>query len=105
MLVNGVANINKSCEFYIVENGKFTIEVVLVIGALRKLGGIVTIVLQNYPINSSHRIVQTLEKSPLANSTIELDFMYMNTQQDFNCLLYTSPSPRDLSTSRMPSSA
>ena len=25
--------------------------------------------------------------------------------QSFNCLLYTSPSPRDLSTSRMPSSA
>ena len=25
--------------------------------------------------------------------------------QDMNCLLYTSPSPRDLSTSRMPSSA
>ena len=25
--------------------------------------------------------------------------------QDFSCLLYTSPSPRDLSTSRMPSSA
>ena len=25
--------------------------------------------------------------------------------QDFACLLYTSPSPRDLSTSRMPSSA
>ena len=24
---------------------------------------------------------------------------------DTNCLLYTSPSPRDLSTSRMPSSA
>ena len=24
---------------------------------------------------------------------------------DMNCLLYTSPSPRDLSTSRMPSSA
>ena len=28
------------------------------------------------------------------------DFTYDN-----NCLLYTSPSPRDLSTSRMPSSA
>ena len=27
------------------------------------------------------------------------------TQQYTNCLLYTSPSPRDLSTSRMPSSA
>ena len=25
--------------------------------------------------------------------------------QPYNCLLYTSPSPRDLSTSRMPSSA
>ena len=25
--------------------------------------------------------------------------------QDWSCLLYTSPSPRDLSTSRMPSSA
>ena len=28
-----------------------------------------------------------------------------NTSQFRNCLLYTSPSPRDLSTSRMPSSA
>ena len=27
------------------------------------------------------------------------------TIEDYNCLLYTSPSPRDLSTSRMPSSA
>ena len=26
-------------------------------------------------------------------------------QLDYSCLLYTSPSPRDLSTSRMPSSA
>ena len=31
--------------------------------------------------------------------------LYYGTEQDFNCLLYTSPSPRDLSTSRMPSSA
>ena len=30
---------------------------------------------------------------------IKIDAMYIN------CLLYTSPSPRDLSTSRMPSSA
>ena len=28
-----------------------------------------------------------------------------NSAQHTNCLLYTSPSPRDLSTSRMPSSA
>ena len=35
--------------------------------------------------------------------------LYENTrvlvQKYINCLLYTSPSPRDLSTSRMPSSA
>eukprot|EP00831_Metopus_contortus_P017878 TRINITY_DN1757_c0_g1_i1.p2 TRINITY_DN1757_c0_g1~~TRINITY_DN1757_c0_g1_i1.p2 ORF type:complete len:213 (+),score=35.76 TRINITY_DN1757_c0_g1_i1:169-807(+) len=29
----------------------------------------------------------------------------MNNEEKKNCLLYTSPSPRDLSTSRMPSSA
>ena len=29
----------------------------------------------------------------------------VNTEEQYNCLLYTSPSPRDLSTSRMPSSA
>ena len=30
---------------------------------------------------------------------------FMNKPESINCLLYTSPSPRDLSTSRMPSSA
>ena len=29
----------------------------------------------------------------------------LNTIAEYSCLLYTSPSPRDLSTSRMPSSA
>ena len=29
----------------------------------------------------------------------------IDSAQFYNCLLYTSPSPRDLSTSRMPSSA
>ena len=32
----------------------------------------------------------------------ELGYRYLG---HWNCLLYTSPSPRDLSTSRMPSSA
>ena len=30
---------------------------------------------------------------------------YKKNRENFDCLLYTSPSPRDLSTSRMPSSA
>ena len=46
-------------------------------------------------------------------STVQLRFLYYISHEeynflwtdDFSCLLYTSPSPRDLSTSRMPSSA
>ena len=33
------------------------------------------------------------------------DYIAAKEDQAFICLLYTSPSPRDLSTSRMPSSA
>ena len=41
-----------------------------------------------------------LDHSPLVALTGQADLERMH-----NCLLYTSPSPRDLSTSRMPSSA
>ena len=34
-----------------------------------------------------------------------IDAAFVNIGESENCLLYTSPSPRDLSTSRMPSSA
>ena len=40
--------------------------------------------------------------TPAAAKTRIFDQM---TEEHINCLLYTSPSPRDLSTSRMPSSA
>ena len=35
----------------------------------------------------------------------KVEARFSNTKLDYDCLLYTSPSPRDLSTSRMPSSA
>ena len=35
----------------------------------------------------------------------ETDYIFDIQDQSYTCLLYTSPSPRDLSTSRMPSSA
>ena len=38
------------------------------------------------------------------DSKIQVDTLNKNCEE-FGCLLYTSPSPRDLSTSRMPSSA
>ena len=45
-------------------------------------------------------------RNPSIEQKIELiDYMENLGIQKVDCLLYTSPSPRDLSTSRMPSSA
>ena len=41
----------------------------------------------------------------LLKTPVSLITNYLDNSQLQNCLLYTSPSPRDLSTSRMPSSA
>ena len=49
-----------------------------------------------YPV---YLVSEYLIRWPLGKLTVALD------QNDIPCLLYTSPSPRDLSTSRMPSSA
>ena len=47
-----------------------------------------------------------LEVESFESSTSELDtFIVAKIINAKTCLLYTSPSPRDLSTSRMPSSA
>ena len=35
----------------------------------------------------------------------DFDGVIMDTETQYTCLLYTSPSPRDISGSRMPSSA
>ena len=82
---------------------------------------------RNY--NSTYpEVIVTLEDQPIENvkqfrylgdevrfdepstGDAEIDLRISITQAKFyeiikNCLLYTSPSPRDLSTSRMPSSA
>ena len=69
--------------------------------------------------NNSFRILDTLSSFTatfdgssasivsVANDTITMsDHRFITGQRvTYNCLLYTSPSPRDLSTSRMPSSA
>ena len=46
---------------------------------------------------------QDLDKNPIDISGSE--WQYVKAPGLYICLLYTSPSPRDLSTSRMPSSA
>ena len=49
----------------------------------------------------------TLKAGPVAATSNQFggQSYVFNVLEDTTCLLYTSPSPRDLSTSRMPSSA
>ena len=46
-----------------------------------------------------------LPKNRLGRALFNNLFVYAGSEHPHACLLYTSPSPRDLSTSRMPSSA
>ena len=50
------------------------------------------------------RIIKDLDKS-LTIKEVQEKTGHVVAVKDVSCLLYTSPSPRDLSTSRMPSSA
>ena len=66
-----------------------------------------------------NKLSYKLDKAPNGDVIIDLGGSYITPQEisslilrylrkcaeDYFCLLYTSPSPRDLSTSRMPSSA
>ena len=47
----------------------------------------------------------TLEGAECQAACTEAPCLQVNYRHQYSCLLYTSPSPRDLSTSRMPSSA
>ena len=54
------------------------------------------------------RVIQKEDIMPLdvyTSQRKELRKSILEFKKDRSCLLYTSPSPRDLSTSRMPSSA
>ena len=70
-------------------------KIAYLVRALKKLQAEVKVVMTT---SASHFI------GPLTLSTLSENPVYSNFY-DEGCLLYTSPSPRDLSTSRMPSSA
>ena len=59
-------------------------------------------VLTNYSLNES---LLEIEEELLSLEILNIDDIKSLHQKYKDCLLYTSPSPRDLSTSRMPSSA
>ena len=54
--------------------------------------------------NTPGKEIETLNQEFL-DIKPKVDVINLKLGNTFNCLLYTSPSPRDLSTSRMPSSA
>ena len=51
------------------------------------------------------RAIDILKKSDIILCEDTRNSKKLLTHYEISCLLYTSPSPRDLSTSRMPSSA
>ena len=63
--------------------------------------------LGHHPVRKDKGGVEWVYNSPFRNEKIPS--MFVNVQKniwnDFGCLLYTSPSPRDATLSRMPSSA
>ena len=54
--------------------------------------------------NSSRKRYEVMHDGVLVDSCLTEEIANI-AAEDYICLLYTSPSPRDLSTSRMPSSA
>jgi len=73
------------------------IELVIVVGLIAILLAIFTAVMRAATNSFQLRRMATVVASELRRA--------QNSAVGQNCLLYTSPSPRDLSTSRMPSSA
>ena len=59
----------------------------------------------NLDMDTENRIVDTIAKLPVTRVVVAHRLAFLDKADYRICLLYTSPSPRDLSTSRMPSSA
>ena len=77
-LRDGQARLTNSSEFLIEEKSpKFDIEVFLIAGETKRKGGTVSINLKAYAINASHRVIFPIKKTPLTDSTLAIDFMYM----------------------------
>ena len=85
---------------------KFKAKKVLVTGASRGIGKAIA---QGFAMNRAQvSLVYRKEKEladNLRNSLPGENHICVRSDVSVSCLIYTSPSPRDLSTSRMPSSA
>jgi hypothetical protein len=50
-------------------------------GTVKKHGGVVPVDLRQFPKNISHRVTAPILKTPLPNSTLEIDFAFMLTDR------------------------
>ena len=71
---------------------------------MKKLILLALMVLLPFSVNADSKLDQILTSGELKVGTTG-DWDPMTMKDPATCLLYTSPSPRDLSTTRMPSSA
>lgn len=70
-----------TAEFLIdAKSPKFQIELLLLSGETRKKGGVVPINLKSFTINATHRSELSIRKTPLTNSTITLELVYMQSE-------------------------
>ena len=58
-----------------------------------------------FPGVSEAKVAASYCSDKLGKKIVEFDFEGLNIMIGKDCLLYTSPSPRDVEESRMPSSA
>ena len=80
------------------------IDLVILLATTLKPGGVKSVIAENLLLK--HQLIvldRARRKAPNLKSSDR--FLLGVLTLFMNCLLYTSPSPRDLSTSRMPSSA
>ena len=68
---------------------------------LKSVHAVEILVIDNNALPTEQKFVQNFSKT----SIYPIHYIHEPKAGVSNCLLYTSPSPRDLSTSRMPSSA
>jgi hypothetical protein len=77
-LRDGQATLTQSSEFLLDgTNPRFDLEVFLIAGETRKRGGVASINLRAFALNASHRVVLPLRKTPLTDSSLSVDFVYM----------------------------
>ena len=83
----------------IAKNLQLVLMVIILISTVIAVGIEISKMFQNRSVTLADLLLMFLYLEVLAMVRVFWD------QQSISCLLYTSPSPRDLSTSRMPSSA